>query len=197
MKSYPTISTKIRSDRPYWCFDKRDGSNIRAEWSKKRKEFYKFGSRKRLIDGSDIIGESIELIKNKYEKQLSDRFIKSGYESVVCFFEFFGPSSFAGQHVVEDHDVILFDIAPYKKGILKPAEFIALSNDLDTPGLVYHGILTNDVIASIKDESIGGITFEGVVCKNDQEMSKIKTTRWLEALKEKCGDNKKLYELLV
>jgi len=44
MKSYPSIPGKHTNGIPLTVFDKLDGSNIRAEWSKKR-GFYKFGTR--------------------------------------------------------------------------------------------------------------------------------------------------------
>jgi hypothetical protein len=43
MKTYPSISRDIVG-QPIYAFDKLDGSNIRAEWSKKN-GFHKFGSR--------------------------------------------------------------------------------------------------------------------------------------------------------
>lgn len=108
MKQYPSITAEIRYDIPVLAFNKLDGSNIRAEWTKKQ-GFFKFGIRTRLL-GTDEkpLGEAIELIKNKYEKDLHDIFVKDRCEKIVCFFEFFGPSSAFGQHLeTEDHDVIL------------------------------------------------------------------------------------------
>jgi len=65
MKSYPTISTKIKPTQIY-AFDKIDGSNIRVEWSDKQ-GFYKFGSRNRLIDENTYrLGESVNLIKENF-----------------------------------------------------------------------------------------------------------------------------------
>jgi hypothetical protein len=37
MKEYPSIDREIRFGEPIYAFDKLDGSNIRAEWNKKRK----------------------------------------------------------------------------------------------------------------------------------------------------------------
>ncbi len=48
MKTYPSIDGKIVGKDVY-AFDKLDGSNIRAEWTRKTKSFVKFGSRKRLL----------------------------------------------------------------------------------------------------------------------------------------------------
>lgn len=197
MKHYPSIDT-VKLESVVWVFDKIDGSNIRAEWSKKRGIFYKFGSRKRLIDESEMpLGKAISIIRGKYEKKLNDVFQQKKYESAVCFFEFVGPSSFAGQHKNdEEHDAVLFDIAPFKKGLLSPEEFLKHADGLDTAKLLYQGVLTNDIERQIKEGSLPGLTFEGVVCKAPGQMSKIKTSVWLNKLKEKCGDDERLFKLL-
>ena len=103
MKSYPSISKDIILNENVYIFDKIDGSNIRAEWSKK-KGFYKFGTKKCLIDeNTPIFGKSIALIKQSYENQLSYVFKKERIvDNVVCFFEFVGSNSFAGWHDEKD-----------------------------------------------------------------------------------------------
>jgi hypothetical protein len=60
MKEYPSIPSAAdllaRSNdylgRPFVAFDKLDGSNIRAEWDRK-KGWHRFGSRRRLLDASE------------------------------------------------------------------------------------------------------------------------------------------------
>lgn len=202
MKHYPSIDSRIRDDLDVFVFDKIDGSNIRAEWSAKRSEFYKFGSKNRLIDATDpILGRSIELIKRKYEKQLSAVFLRKKYESVICFFEFFGPKSFAGQHHEDDkHDVILFDIAPYKKGILPPKELFALleqDDQIEFAPLLFKGHITPPIESMIRESKLPGMTFEGVVCKSDHQMFKIKSHAWLQKLKDKCGPDEALFRKLA
>ena len=118
MKGYPSIPREVQHSLHVYAFDKLDGSQIRAEWTRKN-GFFKFGSRRVLIDGSHPLGKAVGLIQGKYADDLGRIFRKSRYDKVTCFFEFFGPSSFAGQHVEnEDHDVILFDVDVYKKGYL-------------------------------------------------------------------------------
>lgn len=46
MKAYPSILSQIRTDVPIIAFDKLDGSNIRAEWSKNKKDFLHLGLEK-------------------------------------------------------------------------------------------------------------------------------------------------------
>jgi hypothetical protein len=113
MKQYPTIPKQLKkcNATKFWVFDKLDGSNIRAEWSKKR-GFYKFGSRKRLL-GTDqgILARAEELIRF-YEERFTMRFGEFKIDRAICFFEFWGPSSFAGFHKKDDilHRVSLIDI---------------------------------------------------------------------------------------
>jgi hypothetical protein len=74
MKDYPSIPAAgfllARSTgwpgRPFVAFDKLDGSNIRAEWDRK-KGWGLFGSRKRLLDaGHPLLGQAIGLIRDGY-----------------------------------------------------------------------------------------------------------------------------------
>jgi len=203
MKEYPSIGRQIQYGVPVYVFDKLDGSNIRAEWSRKR-QFYKYASRNRLL-GSDqpFLPESIDLIKRDFEKELSDRFTKERYESAVCFFEFWGKSSFAGMHVEEKHHVTLFDVAPYKKGILLPQDFLKLCSGLKTAELLYHGNITVPFVEQIMKGEIY-CSGEGVVCKGaplkkgyPPFMFKIKTNAWIERLKGHCKGNEDLFRRLL
>jgi len=198
------MTAKIRRDINVYVFDKLDGSNIRAEWSKKR-GFYKFGSRNRLL-GSDQeqIVDSQDIIIAKYEKSLTEIFIKEGWDRVICFFEFYGKNSFGGQHVNEPHDVVLLDVNPYKKGILLPQDFMHIFDGLvELPGLLYHGKIGIVVETAIRKSCFVGMTFEGVVCKGPLDkkkkmvtMFKIKTNAWYDKLRDYCGDNDKLFEAM-
>jgi hypothetical protein len=211
MKQYLEIGRDVRIGYPIYAFDKLDGSNIRVEWTRKTK-FEKFGSRRQLIDDSHFLGEAIELFRKRYERTLDDLFRKERYEKATCFLEYYGRNSFAGQHVEEEHTVVLFDIAPYKKGVLEPREFLGLTNTLEIvndgwpkiPKLLYHGNANVPFIESVQNGTLSGMTFEGVVCKgsNDKKtkmpvMFKIKNKAWIEKLKNYCqGDDKKFKQLL-
>lgn len=197
MKQYPSISREI-VDRPIIAWGKIDGSNIRAEWNKKYKGFVKFGSRKVLIDEThEQLGKSINLIKTKYEKDLTDIFKKEQFEEVVCFFEFFGPSSFAGVHNQdEQHDVVLFDLDVYKKGLLPPREFMKLTGRIDTVSVLYQGKPTQEFIKSVYESTLENMPLEGVVCKGLPIKNgypplsfKIKSKKWLDMVKDKYKDN--------
>jgi hypothetical protein len=204
MKEYPSISRDLQYGIKIYGFDKLDGSNIRAEWSKKR-SFYKFGTRHQLL-GEDHphLGEAISLVKGNWEKELSDIFTKQRYESVVTFFEFSGPNSFAGQHIQEPHKVNLIDVSPYKQGILGPDDFLNLFDHLDIAQLLFQGNFNHEVEQQIRKSELPGITFEGLVCKIKKEkkfemprMFKCKTYAWLDKLKNYCKDNETLYQKLL
>jgi hypothetical protein len=122
------------------CYDRRASKarqvrrqQHRAEWSKKR-GWYKFGTRKCMIDETDpIFGRAVPLFKEKYgddlEKVFKSEKLFDGVQSVVAFAEFFGSKSFAGMHFPDDQswDIVLFDLNLHKKGMLGPKEFIDTS----------------------------------------------------------------------
>ena len=205
MKSYPSITKDVRKDLIVFAFGKLDGSNIRAEWNPK-KGFYKFGSRNQLIDeSSQQLGKAIPLIKEKYQEDLTRIFTKLKYESAICFFEYYGPNSFAGAHSDKDnHTVTMFDVNPYKHGLLEPVEFMEYFGQLDVQKLLHMGIVTEDLFDKVKQSTLPGMPFEGVVCKaaNDKKtkmpiMFKIKSQAWLDKLKEFCKGDDKLFQKLM
>lgn len=203
MKQYPKIGADIRSDVPIYAFDKLDGSNIRAEWNRKN-GFYKFGSRKVLIDSTHPCEEAIELIRSKYEDDLTKAFREQRFEKVTCFFEYFGDQSFAGRHTDEEHKVVLFDVNPYKKGILPPADFLKLVGHLDVPPVLYRGNANQDFEESVRASTLSGMTFEGVVCKAKNPKRtpmplffKVKSRAWYDRLRIYVAGDDKLYRNLA
>lgn len=199
MKSYPSISTEIKRTKVF-VFDKLDGSNIRVEWSSKQ-GFYKFGSRTQLMnENHPVLGEAVTLIHEK-EELLSSIFSARKWERVVAFFEFYGENSFAGSHENEEHKVTLIDVNVYKRGMLEPAYFVELFEEVGIPKVLYTGVVTEQLITSIKDGTLEGMTFEGVVCKyadgNNTKMFKVKNRAWIDKLKTKCDGNDALFRKLV
>ncbi len=205
MKSYPSIPKEILSTTPVLCFEKLDGSNIRAEWSRNQ-GFYKFGSRKRLIDNaSGLLSEAIGLIKDSGEpvaKYLTDNKI----QQAVVYYEFYGPQSFAGQHEVEPHLCALLDLEVASKGFLSPRKLV------DTFGALVHmpKLLTDEEVcvtptmeAGIRSGHLWPLLREGVVCKTKTDpklfhnvMFKIKTDAWVSRVKALYNDPKILLDLL-
>lgn len=202
MKSYPSIPRKVNFKLKYIAFDKLDGSNIRAEWSKK-KGFYKFGSRTQLLSEQQVaLYPSIELIKEKYEENVTRMFNNMGHDRGICFFEYFGPNSFAGSHTdpVQNMNAVLIDINPYKKGIIEAEEFLEVTQGMEVPDVLHTGILDEEFVDSVKDGTLEGMTLEGVVVKaigkKHNAMAKIKSRIWLDKLKEYCNNDPQLFNRL-
>ncbi len=204
MKTYPSISRDIRNITVY-AFDKLDGSNIRAEWTKKN-GFFKFGSKKRLI-GTDqlFLNEAIDLINENFAEDLSRIFVKEKYQKAVSFFEFYGDSSFAGKHEEEKHEVSLIDVSPFKQGILLPRKFLDLFGHLKTAKLLYHGNCNSIFVEEVKKSELADMGFEGVVCKAAERkkkfsipvMFKVKTDVWIHKLKTYCKGDERLFQQLL
>jgi len=201
MESYPSINT-IVTDATIYAFDKLDGSNIRAEWTRKT-GFTKFGTRHRLLDENEPLGEAISLFQNKYADDLERVFRAQKFEKATAFFEFYGKNSFAGQHEDEEHFVTMFDLHICKKGLLPPKEFLKAMNGLETAPLLYQGKANQPFIESVKNSTLEYMTLEGVVCKGDLDnrrrpiMFKIKSEAWLARLKEKYGHDEQLLRSLI
>lgn len=205
MKSYPSIPRKIVNSIPIIAFDKLDGSQIRVEWNKKS-GFCKYGRRNGLLDDSyPVLTKAPDLIKEKYEKDLADIFKKNRCSHAVLFFEFFGNSSFAGQHNdSESHDVILFDVSLDKKGMVGPVDFIKTFGNLDIPKILYRGKANSSFEESVRNGSLADMTFEGVVCKGANPKRpkhvisfKIKNQAWIDKLKQICGDDESKFKQLI
>lgn len=203
METYPSIGRNVTNE-PIIAFDKLDGSNIRAEWSRKN-GFTKFGTRTRLLDPNEkTFGEAIELFNNTHADILSEIFTKAKMQKATAFLEFYGESSFAGFHNEnEPHKVSLFDIHVYKTGMLTAKEFLKLvEGKVEIPNILYQGKVNSDFVAKVKNSELEGMTFEGVVCKGGLDnrrrpiMFKVKSQAWLDKLKNKYIDNPSMYEKL-
>lgn len=203
MKSYPHIHREPQNV-PIYAFDKLDGSNIRAEWTRK-KGFWKFGSRKRLVGEDEaILGRAQGLILDKYGDDLTKVFRKQRWQKAVAFFELHGPNSFAGWHDENDEfDVTLFDIAEDNRGIMEPRAFLKVFGHLDHAPLLYSGNANQPFRDSVQSGELDGMTFEGVVCKGKHVspglplMFKLKNRAWIDKLKNRCGDDEKLFQELL
>lgn len=195
MKHYPSISREPRYGSPSYGFEKLDGSNIRAEWSKKR-GFYKFGARKTMIGPDSLYGESIDLI-GAQDRALAEIFTDERWERCVCFFEFHGANSFAGVHENEPHRTTLIDIDVYKHGQLDPREFVRLfssANGIDVAKLVWSDGFNKDMERQVREGTLPGQSFEGVVGKvpsgkrwTPPYLFKVKNAAWIEKVKSRYG----------
>ena len=204
MLTYPSIP-KIVQNVPVYAMDKLDGSNIRVEWSKKS-GFNKFGSRTRLLDPTEKpLGEAVGLFMDTMAEDLEPVLHKLKNERVTLFMEFFGETSFAGNHKEdEEHKLVLFDASLYKKGFMQPKEFLKTFDEVvETPGLLHYGKPNGDFLELVRSGELEGMTFEGVVCKsqelvrNQQVVFKVKNEAWLKRLREFTKGDAELFKKLA
>lgn len=203
MKQYWEIPGPSKAPKEHCiAFRKLDGSNIRYEYSKKR-GWYKFGARHRMIDKSDEqFGDAISLFLNRYgdsiPKIIKDDKKYRGVTNFVAYCEYFGPSSFAGWHKEdEEKEVILFDIWIHKKGFVLPRDFVNDFGSLKTPDVIYEGNFNTQFVEDVKNGKY--LVGEGVVAKgvikgikntpNGIWMAKVKTKAWIEELKRRYKDS--------
>jgi hypothetical protein len=203
VKTYPSIPYGTTSDQIFYGFDKLDGSNIRAEWSK-QKGFYKFGTRKHLLTTEDqFLCEAPDLIKARYGDTLPKRLQELKCDRAVAFFEFYGPQSFSGMHIQEAHQVTLIDVSRDRVGFPTGKDFYDFYYDLGTPTMLHIGVIDEEVIEAVRSSVLQGMTFEGVVFRGqiDKKKSmpvyfKQKSRAWLDKLKQYCGANEQLFETM-
>lgn len=204
MKTYPSITKHIVPEAYIYAFDKLDGSNIRVEWNNKR-GFYKWGTRTQLLDpNAKPFNAAIPIITEKFENDLAMVCQEQKWKDAIFFFEFHGPSSFAGYHNFEEPmTATLIDVNPYKMGIMEPSRFIRTFKHLDIAKPLFEGHVTETFIDKVKESTLKGMTCEGVVCKGQYItpgvplMFKIKSREWLEKLKIYCKGDIKLFEKLA
>jgi hypothetical protein len=196
MKQYPEIIGPNKAPREHCiAFNKYDGSNIRAEWSRKT-GWSKFGSREVLIDSSSALGDAIPLLLDTYGESLvkifrEDKMFRN-CQNVTVFCEYFGKNSFAGWHDPKDKkEIVLFDVSVHKQGFLSPREFIKMFKTVRIPEIVYEGNFNESFIQDVKDGKYP--VKEGVVAKgllphgrppHNLWMAKCKTRAWMERLKK-------------
>lgn len=201
MKQYLEIKGPNKAPRENCiAFYKYDGSNIRAEWTRKR-GWDKFGSRKVLIDRTHPLGDAIDIFLNTYGDDLEKIFKKDklfrNCHSVTVFNEYFGPNSFAGWHHPDDEkEVVLLDVSIHKKGIMSPNDFIKMFGHLKIPAIIYRGKFNESFIEGVKEGFYSVI--EGVVAKGNLPhgrpphnlwMAKVKTRQWIDKLKAEAIDH--------
>jgi hypothetical protein len=205
MKDYPSIpaaghllarSAADYLGRPFVAFDKLDGSNVRAEWDRK-KGWLRFGSRRRLLDASQpLLGQAVQLILDGYGDALAKALVDDPAlgrpQQATAYFEFFGPHSFAGQHDPqvlgvpsnEPLRVVLIDVNLHKRGFVSAEQFIEQFGHLGIPRVVRRGELSLEFIREVRADTFG--TPEGVICKGGEGhgrwMAKVKTTAYLRRL---------------
>ncbi|MBL4632240.1 MAG: hypothetical protein JKY56_00100 [Kofleriaceae bacterium] len=196
MKSYPSIGRKLKGkqrERKVHVFDKLDGSNLRFEWDPK-KGWYRWGSRRRVIDATHpILGGAWKLFVEELASPLERIARNNRWQGMVAFAEFHGPNSLAGHHVETDQKKLsLFDVAPSRRGLLGPEEFLELFGELETPG--YLGVFDwdDEFVAMVRRNALAGVTFEGVIAKagsgHGLVMAKAKNQAWIDRVLKLYGE---------
>jgi hypothetical protein len=199
MQQYPTIegSAKAPLGKPCLAFYKYDGSNLRWEWSPKQ-GWHKFGTRHQLFDDSHpLFRVAIPIFMNNMADEIERRVkeIERGIQRITVFTEFFGPNSFAGQHVVADYpnmELRLLDVYLFKRGYMAPRAFYKTFGDLPHAAqLIYDGNLNKQFIDDVRK----GVypVWEGVVAKGDGFQVKIKTDAYFKKLNEVYGTEYRNY----
>lgn len=189
MKEYPSIPRDFEEFQAH-VFDKLDGSNIRVEFSPKQ-GWYKFGKRHGLVDASDpMLGESISIFRRDWEERLLRKAKDERWQSATLFFEFYGPSSFAGWHLAgEPKKLTLIDAALDKKGLMAARDFIKVFDGEDHAAYLGQMNWTRGLIDRIWEGDLPGISFEGAVGKGGERhklvMRKAKTKVWIEKVRSK------------
>lgn len=212
MKHYDSIP-RIQDDgelrgEMVWGFNKLDGQNFCVTYNCRKKAWGTCGSRTVTVDeNSEQFGHVVKWFKNSNYPTILERIIKensgkkgvfNSIEEITFFFEWYGNNSFAGKH--EDGDTMhlaLIDVFLKKKGYMEPETYYDLfgKSEIETPALIYHGPLTNEIIDIIQknDYTQSDCTFsnvkEGVVFKRSTLLKgqrrpsvKVKTKWWIEKL---------------
>ena len=197
MQQYQSIdgSSKAPLGKPCIAFYKYDGSNLRWEWSPKQ-GWNKFGTRRQLFDATDpLYGKAIPIFMNTMADEIVRRVkdVERGIQRITVFTEFFGPGSFAGQHVDSDTmELRLFDAFLYKRGLMGPGAFVKTFGDLPYAAeVVYRGNLNQQFISDVRTGKYPVV--EGVVAKGDDFMVKIKTNAYFAKLNEVYGTQYRQY----
>lgn len=207
MKEYPSIPKALNDflDMDCIAFRKYDGTNIRAEWQKK-KGWCKFATRGCLFDKTDKnFGNAVPIFEqthaNLLEKAIKDNYPKA--DSAIVFMEYLGPHSFAGLHdpgilQVDNNDpkeLVLFDVNIHKRGFVSPLDFVSKFGHVRSAEVVYQGRLTEDFIKDIREGKFP--VDEGVVCKGGEGhkfwMCKVKTWQYLKRIQKFFGTGYKNY----
>jgi hypothetical protein len=195
MIEYPSIRNTGKYKRiPVMLFDKVDGSNIRAKWTRKG-GFKTFGTRTQLVnEDTPFWGDVITLFNESLADKLNTYFSKLKADKLIVFGEFYGHNSFAGRHVDEAHSIVPFDVYDEKiKAFMPPEKFYnELGSIVTIPKVWETNVELNaELIQSVRCGYYG--VFEGVICKGLHRdgsfsggvpMYKIKTTSYLQKLKE-------------
>lgn len=203
MKQYPSIPVSTgQSFREFdaYIFAKLDGSNVRAEWTRK-KGWSKFGTRTRLVDTTDPVFGIVPALFMQTLSEDIERIAKDErWEHLVVFCEFYGESSFAGLHTPgEPKSLALLDVAANKRGLLPPRDFVKLfANKTSIAPFLGTQRWTRGLVNQVRQSAYPGMSSEGVVgkaqIKHELVMAKAKSLVWLNRVAALYGEKRAVEE---
>ena len=142
--------------------------------------------------GLEGVKEAFQTIRESLAAHLTQHFPNT---SVIIFAEYHGPNSFAGQHHSKDiKQLTIFDVQ-VDGMLLPPEQFIQLFGSFPIPKVVFQGKFTGQLFIDVRNGKYPvneGIVVKGMV-NGQVYMAKIKTTQYLERLKDKFKDNWRQY----
>lgn len=195
MKSYPSIpqfDLAADSGMRLHTFAKLDGSNLRFEWSAKR-GWYKVGTRDQLLDSNNpVFAPALPIFQCDLAEPLERLARAQRWLALVCFCEYWGEHSFAGQHDPADEmRLSVIDLSPYKVGILGPERFLRLTDGLPVAPYLGERVWNERFALEVRAGELSGMSFEGVVGKagdrHQIQMRKLKSTAWVARVRERYG----------
>lgn len=204
MKLYPSIPGPSKAPQlPCIAFYKYDGSNIRAEWTKKR-GWHKFGTRGQLLDEScPLFGGAVKLFHERLgdniAKVIRDHKDYRGVTEAIVYCEYFGPSSIGMYHNWEElktkGELKLFDVNIHKRGFVIPREFVRNFGHLEhSAQVVYEGNFNKQFVRDVREGKYDvreGVVAKGVNPANKGRaehglwMAKCKTNWWFEEIRRR------------
>lgn len=200
MFEYPSMKNtkKAKFGEMVFVFDKIDGSNFRAKWTRKH-GFNLFGTRTQLVDETtNYWGDVVKLFNETRAEALSKYFTdKTKADNIIVFSEFHGENSYAGKHKDEPHKLTVFDVYdPKIKSFMGPENFINyIGSVTEIPRVFANTELNYELVQDVREGKYDVV--EGVICKGIERkgnfaggvpMYKIKTMQYLDRLKENFKD---------
>lgn len=184
--TYPKIPYgKYQADKCI-AFEKYDGTNLHWVWDNGWKAF---GTRRTQFsfDNNGYVEfckehPGLEEAYPLFLSELADELAQKLDSPSICFTEFWGRNSFAGNHQPEDNKLLTLIDVQINNDLLLPEEFLKLFGDLpQSARVVYQGKFTGQFTQDVR---MGKYSVnEGVVCKGVLDgklhMAKYKTEKYL------------------
>jgi hypothetical protein len=192
------------------AFYKYDGSNLRFEWWRKLRS-YRFGTRYQVVTPDHHHwGPAFPLFQDTmaedFEQVFRDNPVYQRIERATVYCEFFGPSSFAGQHNWgEPKELVVIDVSIHKRGIVLPADFVSHFGHLRIAEVVYEGPFDRKFVEDVRTGQYmdgEGVVAKGIKLGKNKSaqhglwMSKVKTKAWLDELKRRAEESDDLRKTL-